>query len=204
MLDRWALKTIKAPIDYTANKLCNLGIKPDHITIIGFLIGISAIPALYWKHFYLALGFILLSRIMDGLDGAVARIIGATDAGGFLDISLDFVFYSAVIIGFAVSNPDQNALPAAILIFSFIGTGCSFLAFATMAAKNSLTSIRYPQKSLYYLGGITEGTETILLYVLMCLFPVYFPELAYGFSILCALTTVIRIGSGYWTLKHMA
>lgn len=202
MLDRWGLIAVKKPLNFIAEKLCKIGFQPDYITLIGFFVGLTAVPFLWQGDFHIALLLILINRVLDGLDGAMARYIGATDAGGFLDISLDFIFYSAVVIGFAIYHPAQNALPAAVLIFSFVGTGSSFLAFATMAAKNDLKSIRYPQKSMYYLSGITEGTETILLYILFCLFPAYFPELAYGFAILCGMTTIIRIISGYWTLKN--
>ena len=201
MLDRWGIAAVKKPLNMIAEKLCKIGIQPDYITVIGFLIGVAAVPTLWQGYFYIALGLIIINRIMDGLDGAMARIFGQTDAGGFLDIVLDFIFYSAIIVGFALNCPTQNALPAVIIIFSFMGTGSSFLAFAVMAAKNNLESIRYPQKSMYYLGGLTEGTETILLFVAMCLFPKYFPELAYGFAVLCGITTTTRIISGYWTLR---
>ncbi|MFA0698669.1 CDP-alcohol phosphatidyltransferase family protein, partial [Vibrio sp. 10N.222.49.C9] len=76
--------------------------------------------------------------ICDGLDGALARRQGITDAGGFLDISLDFLFYSMVPFAFVLANPEANAIAGAFLIFSFIGTGSSFLAFAVMAGKRGI------------------------------------------------------------------
>jgi phosphatidylglycerophosphate synthase len=104
-----------------------------------------------------------------------------TNAGGFLDITLDFIFYPAVVFGFALADPGTNALAAAALIFSFIGTASSFLAFAAMTEKSQIKCVTYPHKSLSYLGGITEGTETIVLFVLMCLFPDRFTLMAWGF-----------------------
>lgn len=51
-----------------------------------------------------------------------------TDAGGFLDISLDFLFYALVPFGFILADPTHNALAGGWLLFAFIGTGSSFLA----------------------------------------------------------------------------
>ena len=107
---------------------------------------------------------------------------GLTDAGGFLDISLDFLFYALVPFGFILAAPAQNALAGGWLLFAFIGTGSSFLAFAALAAKHQIDNPGYAHKSFYYLGGLTEGTETILLFVLGCLFPEYFAVMAWVFG----------------------
>ncbi len=144
----------------------------------------------------------MLNRLLDGLDGALARRRGLSDAGGFLDISLDFLFYALVPFGFIVADPAQNALAGGWLLFAFIGTGSSFLAFATLAAKHQIANPGYAHKSFYYLGGLTEGTETILLFVLCCLFPAHFTWLAWCFGALCWLTTFTRIWSGYLTLRE--
>jgi hypothetical protein len=84
-------------------------------------------------------------------------------------------------------------VPAAFLILSFVGTGTSFLAFAILAAKRGLASEARGRKSLYYLGGLTEGTETIAVFAAFCLFPSEFAVLAYGFGALCWLTTAARV-----------
>ena len=52
---------------------------------------------------------LLLNRLCDGLDGAVARLGTPTDLGAFLDITLDFLFYAGIPLAFAVCNPPQNA-----------------------------------------------------------------------------------------------
>ncbi len=201
MLDRWTQEWIKPGLKKTAEMVDKTKITPNQISFMGFLIGILAVPALWMEMYPVALAIILINRIFDGLDGTIARMRGPTDAGGFLDITLDFIFYSAVIWGFALARPEQNGLAAATLIFSFVGTGTSFLAFAIMAAKNDIENIHYPQKSLHYLGGLTEGTETIFFYVLICLFPNHFPVMAYTFAALCWLTTILRIYAGFRTLK---
>jgi phosphatidylglycerophosphate synthase len=117
--------------------------------------------------------------------------------GGFLDIAFDFLFYASIPLAFAFSDPAQNALPAAVLLAAFIGTGSSFLAFSVIAAKRGMTSLNYPDKSFFFLGGLTEATETLICFIAMCVYPEFFIELAYGFSALCAITIATRIWWGY-------
>ncbi len=157
-----------------------------------FLAGLGAFAALCFGYFLAALLLILSNRALDGLDGAVARIHGPTDRGAYLDIALDMVFYALIPLGFAVAIPEANALPAAVLIVSFVGTGSSFLAFSAVAAKLGRKAPEFPTKGIYYAGGLAEGFETIAVFVVMCLLPQNFPLIAYGFAALCALTTVIR------------
>ena len=179
-----------------AQILTHLGIKADQITLFGFLLGLLVVPALAYQAYSLALLFLLLNRLADGLDGAVARLTEPTDRGAFLDISCDFFFYAVFPLGFALADP-VNALPAAVLITSFVGTGSSFLAYAAIAAKRGDTAMDFPQKGLYYLGGLTEGFETIILFISMCLFPMFFPQLAYFFAVACAVTAVSRWYQGW-------
>jgi phosphatidylglycerophosphate synthase len=196
MIDAAILPLQRRLLAPPAEALAARGISADQITLAGFVLGVLAVPALALGQFWLALGLIALNRVADGLDGAVARLNGPTDRGAFLDIALDFLFYALVPLGFAIANP-ANALPAAVLIAAFVGTGSSFLAFAAIAAKRGISAASYPSKGLYYLGGLTEGTETIALFVAMCLWPAAFPVLAYIFAVACALTTLTRWRQGW-------
>ncbi|CAG20515.1 CDP-alcohol phosphatidyltransferase family protein [Photobacterium profundum] len=201
MLDRYAVKVIRWPLKTLAALPDKLGITANQVTLAGFLIGLLALPSLMLQEYDWALTFIVINRIFDGLDGAIARRQGITDCGGFLDITLDFLFYSMVPFGFVLADPSANAVAGAFLIFSFIGTGSSFLSFAIMAGKRNIESPVYKQKSLYYIGGLTEGTETIACFVLFCLFPQYFAIIAWVYGTLCWITTATRIWAGYHTLK---
>ena len=201
MLDRAIQQVLKPVLQRVAQGLVVLGVGADALSFIGFAIGMAAALAIVFQHFIAGLVLLLLSRLMDGLDGAVARLTQPTDRGGFLDITLDFVFYAAIPLAFAVAEPAQNALPAAVLLASFMGTASSFLAFATLAAKRGLASTEFPDKSFYFLGGLTEATETIAAFVAMCLWPQWFAPIAYGFAALCAVTTVLRIGWGWQRFK---
>lgn len=201
MLDRHLHPRLKPWLHRAAGVMDRPSMTPDGITLIGFAVGVLALPFLALGWFGAALAAIVLNRICDGLDGALARRRGLTDAGGFLDIALDFLFYALVPFGFVLADPLNNALAGAWLLFAFIGTGSSFLAFAALAAKHNMDNPGYAHKSFYYLGGLTEGTETILLFVLCCLFPAYFSGLAWIFGALCWLTTFNRVWAGYVTLK---
>ena len=198
MIDARILPLQRAALRPLARVLADRGVGADAISIAGFALGVLAVPALALGWFGAALALIALNRVMDGLDGAVARIAGPTDRGAFLDIALDFVFYALISLGFALHDPAANALPAAALIAAFVGTGSSFLAFAAIAAKRGETAPSFPQKGIYYLGGLTEGFETIATFLVMCVIPQAFPVLAWLFAAACALTTLLRWHMG-WT-----
>ena len=198
MIDAALLPIQRRALAPLARVLAARGIGADRITLAGFAIGLAAVPALAFGSPVLALIFILANRLLDGLDGAVARLTRPSARGAFLDIALDFAFYALVPLGFALHDPAANALPAAVLIAAFVGTGSSFLAFAVIAAQKGMTAEAYPSKGLYYLGGLTEGAETIALFIAMCLLPQHFALLAYGFAAACWVTTVSRWSFG-WT-----
>ena len=197
MIDARILPLQRAVLQPVAGLLARRGLRADVISLTGFLAGVGAFVGLCFGAWSLALALILCNRVMDGLDGAVARIQGPTDRGAYLDIALDMVFYALIPLGFAVQAPAIHALPAAVLIVSFVGTGSSFLAFSAVAAKRGREAPEFPTKGIYYAGGLAEGFETIAIFVAMCLFPGNFPVIDYGFAALCALTTVIRWRQGW-------
>jgi len=203
MLDRAAQKILQPVLQANSRVLLRLGMGADVITALGFALGMAAAVAIAHQAWAWGLGLLLASRWLDGLDGALARLTRPTDAGGFLDIALDFLFYAAIPLAFAVADPVANALPAAVLLASFVGTGSSFLAFAVLAEKRQLSDTAMPGKSFYFLGGLTEATETLAVFVAMCWWPQHFAILAYGFSVLCAITTVLRVVWGYQKLKAL-
>lgn len=201
MLDKAIQQALRPVMTQAARGLVRAGVGANAISVAGFLLGMAAAAAIATQHFLPGLALLLLSRLMDGLDGAVARATQPTDRGGFLDITLDFLFYAAIPLAFAFADPAANALPTAVLLASFIGTGSSFLAFAIVAEKQKLGSLAFPDKSFYFLGGLTEATETILAFAAMCLWPQWFGPIAYGFAALCGITTALRIGWGWQRLR---
>lgn len=200
MFDDRFRRVLDTPLDRIAGRLARWGWNANAVTIAGFLLGCGACGALAFREDRLALMLIVWNRIADGLDGALARRLGPTELGGYLDIVLDFLFYAGVPFAFAVGRP-EFALPACFLLLSFVGTGTSFLAFAALAAKRGLTTEARGKKAIYYLGGLTEGAETIAVFVLICLFPDHFATFAWVFGGLCWITTATRFHTAITTLR---
>lgn len=201
MLDRAATALIRPAVQALARQLVRTGLGANQVTLAGFAIGMLAAACVATGNMLLAIAAILASRLCDALDGAMARLAQATDAGGFLDITLDFLFYASIPLAFAVAHPEHNALAAATLLAGFAGTMSSFLGFAVIAAKRGLGNLDYPDKSIYFLGGLTEATETLAVFIAMCLWPQHFALLAYSFAALCAITTVMRLWWGWRTFR---
>lgn len=197
MFDRAASHLLKPLISLLAKTAARAGVSANQLTLTGFGIGLFGAFLIASDDHLAGLVAIFVSRLCDALDGAVARLTAPTDAGGFLDIALDFMFYASIPLAFAVQDPARNALPAAVLLASFIGTGSCFLAFAVIAAKRGMHSLDYPSKSIYFLGGLTEATETLICFAAMCVWPEFFIELAYGFAMLCAVTIGTRLWWGW-------
>lgn len=192
MFDAWLRPLIDPPLRATARLLAGGSLTANAVTTLGAAIGAAAGVAIAMQRFGLALLLIVINRILDGLDGALARWRGPTDFGGYLDSIADYVFYAAVPLGFAVAQPGWT-LPAAVLLASFLLSGSSFLAFAALAAKRSLATDAQGPKSFFYLRGLAEGTETIAVFILAVLRPDWFAWLAYGFAALCVLTAIQRL-----------
>lgn len=197
MIDAAILPVQRILLAGPARWLAARGVTADRISLAGFAVGLLAVPALAAGLPGVALALILANRLADGLDGAVARLSRPTDRGAFLDIGLDFLFYALVPLGFALMDPARNALAAAVLIAAFVGTGSSFLAFATVAGQRGERAARSPGKGITYLGGLTEGAETVALFVALCIWPGLFPPLALAFAGACALTTAARLREGW-------
>lgn len=174
-------------------RLAARGWRADWVTLAGLALGLMAAALIAaGAHLGLALIPLLMGRLADGLDGAVARANAQTDFGGYLDIVCDFIFYGAVPLAFALRDPGL-AVAAAFLLASFYTNGASFLAFAIFAQKRGLTTDQRGPKSLYFTAGLLEGTETIGFFVALCLWPAAFIPLSVVFGTLCFVTATARI-----------
>ncbi len=185
-------RLIDPPLNRAGRVLAAWGVSAAAVTFFGLALGLGAALVLAlglpgWA----AIVLLLAGRVADGLDGAVARASASTDLGGFLDILCDFVFYGALPLAFALRDP-ASALPAVFLLFSFYVNAASFLGFAILAEKRGIKTSAQGQKSLYYSAGLMEGTETILFFAAMCVWPGAFAPLAWGFGGLCLLTAAGR------------
>jgi len=192
MLDTLTRPLIRRPLDAAGRALARRGVTANSVTMVGLGFGLLAAVAIAFGWFILAFALIVMNRVSDGIDGAVARASTPTDSGGYLDIVVDYVFYASVPLAFAIVDPAANAIPAAALLASFCLTCSSFLAFAAIAAKRGIETTAHGRKSFFYSTGIVEGTETIAFFLLMAASPAWFAPLAWLFSGLCVLTAIQR------------
>jgi phosphatidylglycerophosphate synthase len=193
MLDGWMRRRIDPLLNRIGQGLARTGISADAVTLAGLGLGLASALMIVLGLDGAALILFGLNRLLDGLDGAIARSTRRTDRGGFLDIVLDFAVYGAIPLAFALRDPDALALPAAVLLFAFYVNGASFLAFAAVAAKRGMSSEVRGIKSIYFTAGFMEGTETILFFAAMILLPGHFPVLAYGFAGLTVMSALARV-----------
>jgi phosphatidylglycerophosphate synthase len=193
MLDGWARARIDPLLDRLGRRLAAAGASANTVTFAACGVGLLAALAIAGGYFWLGLVLMLVSRLGDGLDGAVAKVYGKTDLGGYLDIVLDFVFYGAIPLGFVLADPAANAVAGTVLILSFYINGSSFLAYAIMAEKRKMETSARGSKSLFFTAGLAEATETIAVFVLCCIFPAWFPQIAYVFAAVCFYTALSRM-----------
>ena len=191
MLDAKLRPLIDPPLNAAGRVLAGLGVTANALTFTGLAFGLGGAAAIAFGEIGWGLALIIANRLLDGLDGAVARVRGPSDLGGYFDIVADFAFYVSVPLAFGILSP-ANTLPALVLVASFVLTGVSFLAFAVIAGKRGATTEAHGQKSFFYSTGLAEGTETIAVFIAMCLVPAWFAPLAYGFAALCVLTVFQR------------
>lgn len=197
MLDRFVRPLIDPPLNRAGARLAQLGLSANTVTMLGLAVGLIGALALSQGFYGWALALMLVSRLADGLDGAVARATRLTDFGGYLDIVADFVFYAAYPLAFVIADPGQNGMVGAALLAAFYVNGASFLGFAILAAKHNLSTEARGRKSWYHSGGLLEGTETIGFFAALCLFPTVFVPLAWGFAALCLFTAIARVAMAY-------
>ena len=192
MFDSQIQKFTQKPLRYIA-KLFLKFISPNQMTFIGFSFGVLMCLFIIFDQYLIAIIFLFLNRLSDGLDGVMARLQTPTPLGGYLDIVLDLLIYSGFVLSFGITE-QNNTLLSMFLLFCYIGTGSTFLAKA--AILPSLTNQNLNEeipKSFHYAVGLVEGTETIIFMILCLLFPSLFIYLASIFILLCLITIVFRI-----------
>ncbi len=204
MIDRYLLPLVKAATLPAARRLAARGIGADQVTLTGFVIGALALPALAAGWWGLALALILANRLADGLDGTLARLAGPTDRGAFLDIALDFCFYSLVPLGFALADPDPQRAGRRgaagglhghlVLVPRLRGDRRTLRHRPRQPAGQGHPLSRRPDRR-------RRDHRAARPRVACC--PRWFPALALAFSAACAVTTVSRWLMGWRAFSAM-
>jgi phosphatidylglycerophosphate synthase len=200
MLDGLMRRIIDPPLTRMARALARANVTADALTSAGLVAGLCGAALIVLDHTLMALCLIAVSRLLDGLDGAVARATAPTDLGGYLDIVFDFIFYGAVPLAFAWRDP-ADATAAAVLLFAFYANGASFLAYAAIAARLRLETASRGEKNIYFTAGLAEGTETIAAFAAMCVWPAAFAWLAFAFATACLVTCASRVALAIRTFR---
>ena len=234
MLDRPARRLLTPALDAVGGRLAAAGVRPLAVTGAGWLAGVGACVAVGFGQWTLGLVLWLVNRLLDGLDGAVARRRGATDLGGFLDIVADFSIYAGFVLAVAIAVPDAR-LAVLTLLTAYYVSGTAFLALSSLIERRRSDRSRSDRggsdrgggdvdsgdrdsgdrlcgdpgsgevsdgRSLRFVGGLAEGTETVIVNVLFCLFPGHAALIAWVFTAAVALTAAQRIGYGVQILRR--
>jgi len=172
---------------------------PLAMTLIAFAIALAACYALARAHYSAALLLWVLSRICDGLDGAMARVSGRQSAlGGYLDLMCDACIYALFPIAAAsVSNDARIAEALILLLATYYVNIVSWAVLAAILEKrarahSATTTIIMPR-------GIIEGLETVIIYALFCIIPDYLLQLFIVTAMLVALSAGMRV---VWAIKN--
>lgn len=194
MLDGMMREVIDAPLNRGGRWLAARGTPADIVTLLGLVLGLGSAGLIWagWSGLVVAVP-LMASRLADGLDGAVARASGKTDFGGYLDIVCDFAFYGAVPLAFVLRDPAANGVAGAFLLFCFYVNAATFLGYAILAERHGLETRSRGEKSLYFTAGLMEGTETILCFLIIVLWPALFAPVAWVFAGLCLMTAAARL-----------
>jgi phosphatidylglycerophosphate synthase len=202
MLDS-RLRTLTAPaLDAAGRRLARAGVPPAALTGAGWAAGAGACAATALRAWPVALGLWLANRLLDGLDGPTARTGGRScEAGGFLDIVADFSVYAGIILGLAIAVPGARLACVALLTAYYV-SGTAFLALSSLAERRRAQL--GDERSLRFVGGLAEGTETITAYVLLFLLPGQAVLIAWAFTAIVAVTAAQRVVIGARLLREPA
>lgn len=196
MLDPVARRVLSPALTRAGSALADAGVSAVAVTAAGVVVGGGACVAagLGWWSWALALW--LLNRLIDGVDGPVARRRGSTELGGLLDIVADFAIYAGFVVGVAVAVPAAR-LACAVLLAAYYVSGSTFLAVSSLLERLDRAGAAHEDgRSLRFVGGLAEGTETVLAYVLICLLPTHAEVVVWIFAVLVAVTAGQRLVFG--------
>jgi len=186
-----ALRAQLAPsLDRVADRLAARDVPALGVTAAGLLAGLGACVAIAESAWALALVLWLVNRVLDGLDGPIARQRGVTELGGLLDFVADFIVYSGFVLGVAIAHPSAR-LACVALLATYLVNNVALLSFSSVIERLGLEL--GDERSLRLTTGIAEGTETIVVYCLFCVVPGSSTTIAWGFAGLVAVTAVQRV-----------
>jgi len=213
MLDAMARRFLDRPLSGLARLIDRPFVSPNRLTLLGLATGLASAATAAAQLWWWALGLWLFSRAMDGLDGPLARRRHAaahgnpetshgSEAGGFLDITADFAVYGATVVGVALGATrqyDADWLPFLLVLLAYYLNGTAFLAFSSIAERTGRQ--REDDRSLSFLGGLAEGTETIVVHSLWLVIPAHAGVIATVWAAVVGVSAAQRVVAGFRDLS---
>lgn len=199
MLDTYARALYRPAIDRLAVHATRRGVGAPAVTAAGLAFGVACCVAVALGHWWTALALLLANRVLDGLDGAVARQTTPTDLGGMLDFLADFVVYGGFVVGVSIAVPDAR-VACAVLLAAYLLNNVALLSFASLIEKRGMDL--GDERSLRFTAGLTEGTETALAYVVICLVPRHAGTVAWVLAAMVLFTVGQRVALAVRTLRQ--
>ncbi len=189
MLDYKVRKVLDPKLDRVGKFFAHLGIPADFVTLLGWLFGVAAIIFVSQRFFWLSLIFWLINRVLDGLDGPIARSGNRSPIGGLLDLLADFSIYGGYLVGLAIAMPSQG-VALAVLFLSYYLSGMTLMAISSMKSESKAKTPG--KRTFYFANGLAEGTETIIAYSLICIIPWAANIILWVFSVMVFITFLQR------------
>ncbi len=180
--------------------LARAGVTPNHVTIVTFALAVAAAVLVGTGYTHAGLALWMVSRLGDGLDGALARSAGLkTPFGGYLDITLDMAGYSAMVLGFATLYPELGVAWSAVL------AGYVVVITTTLALSDAAGAIDrrvgHSDRTFQFTPGLTEAGETTVMYVLWVLLPQHIEWLVWIWIAGLAATAIQRSSLAWRVLR---
>ena len=187
---RLRARLVAPAADRVARLLAARNVSAAAVTTVGFTAGAAACVAAGLGSWWVALAFWLANRALDGIDGPLARLVGPTDLGGYLDLACDLAVYAGFVVAVAVAVPAARLACTVLLAAYYVNAG-AWLSYSALAERRRLAG--GDERSLRFVPGLAEGAETLLVYVLFCLLPGRAAAIAWAFAVLVALSASQRI-----------
>jgi len=198
MFDTRLRRVVGPHLTVAGKGLASRGVTPGVVTGVAWLVGAGACVAVTFRLWPAALALWLLNRLLDGLDGPVARAIGQTDRGAYLDVVSDFSIYGGFVLGLAIAVPNAR-VSCVVLLFTYYVSGTALLTLSSLLERRRQND--HDERSVRLTGGLAEGFETIVVYALFCLVPDATAVIAWTFSTAVAITAIQRVWTGAQLLR---
>nr|MDP9485114.1 CDP-alcohol phosphatidyltransferase family protein [Actinomycetota bacterium] len=193
-LDEELRKGAKPLYETPARVLAGRGVTGDALTGVGLGVGVLCLGAISFGLNAAALVLWLLNRLLDGLDGEVARLRGETsEFGAFFDIVADFFVYGGFLVALAIQHPESR-LALVVLFLAYYLNGTAFLALSGILEK--LKRERLTERGLHFRRSLTEGFETIVAGILFLVFPGHVSPIAWVFAAMVFVSVAQRMLDG--------